>query len=277
MRVMRGMLSFIVLLVLFGAAKAEALGCWVCANSYDTCLYYAESNYQAWQHGCDQMYTHGSPQWNQCSTQGAQRYSADSAQCDAQREQCLDWCETERPPRDNCPIVIDFEGRGIRLTSVDDGVVFDIDGDGIPDSIAWTDPQAGDGFLALDRNRNGVIDSGRELFGDSSPQRPSDEPHGFRAMALLDEIATGGNDDGVLTSADAAWSSLLIWVDVNHNGRSEPDELADLATRGITEIDLAYRESRRRDSHGNELRFLGRVRLSSGSWTHAIDVFFQPF
>lgn len=277
MRAIRLISSLVVVLVLFNAPRAEALGCWVCAHSYDTCLYYAETNYENWQHGCDQMYTRNSPQWNQCSTQGAVRYTADLAQCESERDDCHSWCEVELPPRDNCPIVIDLQKKGVDFTSAQDGIAFDIDGDGVSDSIAWTDARGGDGFLALDRNRNGTIDSGRELFGNSTPQRPSGEPHGFLALALLDEAATGGNGDGVLSSADGSWSSLLIWIDVNHNGLSEPDELSALTAHGIAEIDLAYRESRRKDRYGNELRYRGRVRLNDGKSTDAIDVFFQSF
>lgn len=270
MRMTKAFLTVALTTTLFLAGKAQALGCWVCPHAYDTCYYYAETNYQAWNDGCYRTYPAGAAR-NQCLADGAVRYSNDIAQCEADREQCYDWCDSvEKPPRDNCPIVIDLEDHGVRFTSAQQGVAFDIDGNGGPDAIAWTDAAAGDGFLVLDRNHNGVIDDGRELFGDSTPQALSPEPNGFLALQLLD-----GNADGYIRDDDAVFSSLRIWVDANHDGISQEGELTTLAQHGIASIDLDYRESRRKDRYGNELRFRSRVRLEDGSQTDAIDVFFQ--
>lgn len=184
---------------------------------------------------------------------------------------CADSCGERDPLEDfpnNCPIVIDLGNGTLRFTSAANGVLFDIDGDGQRNALAWTEAGSPDGFLALDRNGNGTIDSGLELFGNYTAQPQSATPHGFRALAVLDD-----SGDGVISAADAAYSALRIWVDANHNGRSEPQELATLQSHGIRSIDLRYVTSRRRDAYGNVLRYKSAVDRN-GSRTSAVDVFF---
>jgi hypothetical protein len=185
---------------------------------------------------------------------------------------CADSCgEREDPLEDfppNCPIVIDLGNGTLRFTSAADGVLFDIDGDGQRDALAWTEQASPDGFLALDRNGNGAIDSGLELFGNYTAQPESAQPHGFRALAVFDD-----SGDGEISASDAVFSALRIWVDANHNGRSEPQELATLQSHGIRSIDLRYVSARRRDRFGNQLRYKSGVDLA-GSRTSAVDVFF---
>ena len=69
----------------------------------------------------------------------------------------------------NCPIIVDTANDGYHLTSVEDGVRFDLDADGTPELVAWTRPGSDDAFLAIDRNGNGRIDDGTELFGNHTP------------------------------------------------------------------------------------------------------------
>ena len=166
-----------------------------------------------------------------------------------------DYCPDGAPP---CPIVVDMENDGIRLTGVDDPVWFDIDADGAPDLISWTD--RGEGMLALDRNGNGVIDDGGELFGNAT--RLADDtlaPNGYVALAELDSWPEGGNEDGVIDVGDAAFTALWMWTDLNHDGISQPEELRTLDEAGVVRMDLDYKRSHRTDRYGNEFRFLGRA------------------
>ncbi len=101
----------------------------------------------------------------------------------------------------NCgesPIIIDVAGRGFHLTDAANGVLFDFPENGQRTQVAWTDPQYGNAWLALDRNGNGIIDNATELFGNFTPQPQTSNPNGFLALGVYDDPANGGNGDGLL-------------------------------------------------------------------------------
>jgi hypothetical protein len=183
----------------------------------------------------------------------------------------------------NCtpsPIIIDVGGNGFQLTSAEDGVVFDIFGDGRSIQISWTAAGSGNAFLALDRDGNGSIDSGKELFGNVTQQTPSADPNGFLALAEFDKPANGGNGDGIIDKRDAVFSKLLLWIDENHDGISQPSELHSLPELGVFSLSLRYRDSRQTDEFGNEFKYKAAVNpdpqdgeSKDGRW--AYDVFLE--
>lgn len=171
------------------------------------------------------------------------------------------------------PVVIDTLGNGIDLTSPTAGVEFDISGSGKRMRFSWI--QADDAFLTLDRNGNGTVDNGKELFGAVTYQPSGSGRNGFRALAIYDMPNNGGNQDGVIDYQDTVFTNLRLWLDSNHNGISEQNELHDLPSLNVINLDLDYRESRQTDSNGNAFRFRAKVRdvggANVGRW--AWDIF----
>jgi hypothetical protein len=150
------------------------------------------------------------------------------------------------------PVIIPIgKSMAFKLTSADEGVVFDIDGDGVVDQIAWTAPDSDLAFLALDRNNNGVIENGRELFGNHTHPKAK---NGFAALLKLVEELGDSGDARIDAADEAIWSKLLLWTDRNHNGLSEPSELQPVG-EVLDGIALAYHGHHRRDGHGNFFRY----------------------
>jgi hypothetical protein len=169
------------------------------------------------------------------------------------------------------PIVVDIAGDGYRFTSATAGVRFDIRNSGVPVQIAWTRLGTENAFLALDRDGNGRIDSGAELFGNRTPLRSGNSaPNGFVALAELD-----GNGDEVIDARDAGWPDLLLWTDRNHDGMSTGDELEPVSGSRITAFETGYQAVGRQDQWGNEYRYVARFRTSAENAEKYYDIFFR--
>lgn len=174
------------------------------------------------------------------------------------------------------PIVIDISrywdwttnsGNGYHFTDAAGGVRFDLDGNGVKEQVGWPTATSENAWLALDRNGNGVIDSGKELFGNFTDQvGPAGEPiplgqgNGWQALAELDRGRSGGNENGMVDRGDAWFANLRLWVDRNHNGISEANELLPLASIGLTGIELTYQETGWTDQYGNNFKLRSRFR-----------------
>jgi len=175
------------------------------------------------------------------------------------------WCDM----KPSSPLIVDTARNGYALTSVAEGVRFDLDADGVAELVAWTERDSDDAFLAMDRNGNGRIDDGSELFGNNTPAYPLrtdvTTANGFEALKFLESPSYGTcTPDGAIDDHDAAFSRLLLWRDSNHNGISEPDELQPAGQSGLLAITTGYKENGRVDRWGNQFRQRGSVTWQDG-------------
>ncbi len=135
------------------------------------------------------------------------------------------------------PLVLDLNGDGVHTTGESSTVAFDLDADGATERVGWTHPQTEEAFLWIDLLPNHRVDDGRELFGvgtflpDGTRARD-----GFAALAVYDGAAAGGNADGVISVADAVWGRLRLWVDRNHDGVSQPQEITPIHAHQVTRL-----------------------------------------
>jgi len=169
---------------------------------------------------------------------------------------------------DSSPIVISLRGNGYRFSDARGGVMFDINGLGKILWIAWP-LQADDAWLALDRNDNGTIDSGAELFGNVTRLRTGvTASNGYEALAEFD-----ANGDGVIDRRDPIFARLRLWTDVNRDGQSQPDELLTLRQANVESISVQFEPSSKEDRFGNQFRYRAEVTMRNGRHRFSYDVF----
>jgi hypothetical protein len=145
------------------------------------------------------------------------------------------------------PLIIDLSEKG-DFTYAKKRVSFNIHGDQIL-NLSW--PSANAAFLALDLNNNGVIDSGKELFGDGTVlqnQNKKRAEHGFAALSQYDL-----NKDKIIDVDDPIFSKIIVWHDKNENGISESHELTFAYKDGITSFGLMFTKVSRQSPTGKTL------------------------
>ena len=161
------------------------------------------------------------------------------------------------------PLVFDLADEGINLTAAEDGVYFDIKGDGTPARTGWI--SGNNAFLYRDENGNGVADDANELFGDHGGFA-----NGFDKLAQYDD-----NGDGVIDENDAIYNDLRLWRDLNGDGVNQAGESMTLAEAGIKSINLNYNKTYEKDRHGNVIGERSSFTRTDGSQGLVADVWLR--
>ncbi len=141
---------------------------------------------------------------------------------------------TPAGPNFPSPLILDLNGDGVTSTFIyDTKSYFDLDNDGLKERTGWV--QSGDGLLVLDKNSNGIIDNGNELFGNYTKDVTGVyDDNGFDALSQYDT-----NNDGIIDSSDDVYSVLQIWQDANSDGVTDAGELHSLSELGVASINLS--------------------------------------
>ena len=170
------------------------------------------------------------------------------------------------------PLAIDLDGNGIDTVGITaTPILFDHNADGIRIGTGWV--KANDAWVVLDRDGNGSIDSGRELFGVDtllSGTPGVDAVYattGFQALAALNT-----NGDGLFNAADAAFVQIRLWQDLNQDGINQATELFTLAQKNIASIGLVPSTTSINLSNGNTITGQATVTRTNGTTTQVDSV-----
>lgn len=164
------------------------------------------------------------------------------------------------------PLVLDLAGDGLDVGTETE---FDLNAAGFQVNTRWV--SGDDALLVLDRNGNGIIDDGRELFGNQDGLA-----NGFENLRRFDD-----NGDGAIDARDAVYARLRLWQDADSDGRSSSDELATLSSMGVRSISLWYTQGSAVDIHGSQMRQLASFERdaafarSLGAAGQVVDIWFQ--
>ena len=169
------------------------------------------------------------------------------------------------------PLAIDMNGDGVISTLAEAnnaGALFDHDGDGIRTATGWIAKQ--DGIIVRDINGNGIIDNGKELFGDNTILKNGQKAaSGLQALADLDD-----NADGIIDKNDAVFSEIKIWQDKNGDGISTVDELVTLETAGITSINVKDKQTVNEKVSGGTIKEQTTFTKTDGTTSKVADINF---
>ena len=159
------------------------------------------------------------------------------------------------------PLVFDLGGDGIATVSLEESnAFFDLDNNGFAEKTSWVG--AKEGLLAYDKNGDGIINGGNELFGDRTLMKDGKTlaSSGFAALTEYDD-----NKDGKIDSNDVIYALLRIWQDSDGDGIASAGELRRLVDLGIVSIGLSYSNTGVTDSANNIQVRTGTFTLADGS------------
>ncbi len=167
------------------------------------------------------------------------------------------------------PLILDLDGDGVETLGKDTGVFFDHDANGFAQLTGWVAPD--DGLLVWDRNGNGSIDDGTELFGNNTLLAGGQKAaNGFAALAQWD-----ANKDGLIDVSDEMFAALRVWRDINSDGQAGADELFTLESLGIQSLNTSYTTQSLIDTSGNQHLQAGSFTFTDGTSGQVIDVWFN--
>lgn len=176
------------------------------------------------------------------------------------------------PEREYSPIVIDLSNDGINSHALNYTINFDLDNNGFKEATGWV--SGDDALLAIDKNNNGIIDNGSELFGNKSI---SDSAFSYINSSLNNGFETlknyDSNNDGIIDSQDAEFDKLLLWQDKNGNAITDNGELIKLSDK-VSSIDLNYTNTDI-NNNSNTIKQTSTATLNNGTKVKADDIWFK--
>ena len=196
----------------------------------------------------------------------------------------LQWEEISYEENDEnfSPLLIDMNRDGFVLSKKGVGVSFDILDNGSPIKIQWVAKDTDDAFLVRDLNNNHIIDNGSELFGVGTDLLSEDvvrkATNGYEALSQFDSIELGGNGDGKINRKDNIWNELGVWIDVNSNAITDPNEFYKIKNTPIRSIGLNAKYKHYVDSAGNLLPYWSWVKVKEKNGpgrVRMVDIFFR--
>jgi Ca2+-binding RTX toxin-like protein len=160
------------------------------------------------------------------------------------------------------PLAIDLDGDGVELIDMDASTAFyDLNGDGFRTHLGWV--SADDGFLAYDKNTDGIIQDGDEISFVSYVEGAVTDLEGLQYF--------DSNSDGVLDSSDAEWSKFGVWQDIDQDGETDDGEFQSLGDQGITSITLSS-DGIEEDVGSNHIFGTGSYVMAGGASADFADV-----
>ncbi len=206
------------------------------------------------QEGTEQcLVSAGREHWTPCRTEPAACVPGDNTETECRVELCMydgelltrevdDWCDEEPSASDVTPLVLQFDAGPVEFSPMT-ATPFELSPAGTCMSTAW--PTAP--WLALDRDGDGMIRSGAELFGSATAMRSGGfAQHGFAALAELDS-----NVDGRIDAADERFAELVLWNDLDDDRIGAYAELRPLADHGVISVELDFTRRLACDAIGN--------------------------